>query len=268
VLLVLVLLGGVAVADDHPDRPINPGLVGERLYNEGRYAEAAKEFIKAYELAPRPALLFDIAQSYRFAGDCSAAAAYYRKFVDAVKDAPNLDKVQKYLDQMDACVAAQEKKPEPPAPPPSPPPAPPPPSPSAVVVAPPPAAEPADPGVTKRHTGVALGIVGLAAVATGVYFTHAVGVAEDDRAALQDRCIQMAGNPTTDFMKTCAPSAYQAIDDRGQRDQTIAITTYAVGGAALAAGVALYLLGRSHGDEHIAVVPTPGGAYASVGYAF
>lgn len=254
-LLLVVVLGGAAFADDQPQGPVGPGVVGARLYKEGHFAEAAKEFEKAYQLAPTPALLFNIAQSYRFASDCAPAAAYYRKFVAAVKDAPNLDKVQKYIEEMDACVAAQEKKPEPaPAPAPSPSPSPSP----AVVVPPPPQSEPSDAGATKRHVGIALGVVGLAGLVTGVYFTHEVGVAEADHNKLVTTCTPL----------TCTTDTFKTIDDRGHRDQILAITSYAVGGAAIAAGVALYVLGRAHGDEHVAVLPVPGGAYASVGYAF
>ena len=260
-LLVLVVLGRVAFADDQPQGPVGPGVIAARLYKEGHFAEAAKEFEKAYQLAPAPALLFNIAQSYRFANDCAAAASYYRKFVAAVKDAPNLDKVQKYIEEMDACVAAQNKKPEPalPPPPPTPPPAPTPvPATAPAVVVAPPAAEPADPGATKRHVGIALGVVGLAGFATGIYFTHGVGAAENDHNRLVKTCTAL----------TCNTDTFKTVDDRGHRDQILAITSYAVGGAAIAAGVALYVLGHDHGDEHVAVLPVPGGAYASIGYAF
>jgi hypothetical protein len=54
---------------------------GRQLYDLGRYAEAAEAFRAAYAQAPKPAILFAVAQAERLAGDCLRAAAHYRAFL-------------------------------------------------------------------------------------------------------------------------------------------------------------------------------------------
>jgi tetratricopeptide (TPR) repeat protein len=54
---------------------------GTRYYSLGEYEAAVKAFRRAYELAPAPALLFDIAQAHRLAGDCERALEAYRHFI-------------------------------------------------------------------------------------------------------------------------------------------------------------------------------------------
>src|SRR5262249_38305066 len=40
-----------------------------KLYDLGRFAEAAKEYERAYELHAEASILFNLGQAYRFAGD-------------------------------------------------------------------------------------------------------------------------------------------------------------------------------------------------------
>jgi tetratricopeptide (TPR) repeat protein len=54
---------------------------GQARYDLGQYQEAVALFEEAYELAPAPLLLFNIAQSYRRLGRCPQALASYRSFV-------------------------------------------------------------------------------------------------------------------------------------------------------------------------------------------
>lgn len=51
-------------------------------YQRGEYQVAADHFTRAYELAPLPVLLFNIAQAYRQLGDCDRANFYLQRFVD------------------------------------------------------------------------------------------------------------------------------------------------------------------------------------------
>jgi hypothetical protein len=54
---------------------------GERAYNLGDFDKAIVLFRKAYEEWPEPAFLFNIAQTYRQAGDCRQAAFFYKRFL-------------------------------------------------------------------------------------------------------------------------------------------------------------------------------------------
>src|SRR5256885_6575022 len=67
----------VAAAKMHYER-------GTALYDLQRYLEAAKEYEAAFEAKNDPALLFNIAQAYRFGGDYAKAIAAFRSFLRRV----------------------------------------------------------------------------------------------------------------------------------------------------------------------------------------
>jgi hypothetical protein len=51
-------------------------------FSQGHYADAAETFEKAYEVDPRPALLYNAARSYNLAGNKERALALYERFLD------------------------------------------------------------------------------------------------------------------------------------------------------------------------------------------
>jgi tetratricopeptide (TPR) repeat protein len=55
-------------------------------YDFGEYAQAIALFRKAYELTREPALLFNVAQAHRLAGDCHEALEAYRHFLRLSQD--------------------------------------------------------------------------------------------------------------------------------------------------------------------------------------
>jgi tetratricopeptide (TPR) repeat protein len=56
-------------------------------FEERRYDEAVREFRESYRLAPRPALLFNIAKTLHKKGDAARALEAYRAYLDATPDA-------------------------------------------------------------------------------------------------------------------------------------------------------------------------------------
>lgn len=56
---------------------------GRALYDAGDYTGAIAAYDEAYALAPRPGLLFDLAQAYRRAGNCDDAAYMYRRYLES-----------------------------------------------------------------------------------------------------------------------------------------------------------------------------------------
>lgn len=244
-LIAALCVCGVAVAAPTDPAPAPDKATASAAYARGRaqyaaadYRAAAASFLEAYAADPDPGYLFNAGQAFRFAGDCAPAARSYRQFLGAVSSAPNLDKVRGYLDEMDACVHRQQ---------------PPPPSQPPGLTVP---AAPDDPGATRRHVGLALGGAGLAALGAGVWFHHDVLYFEDR----SQRC--MAAAP-------CTAAQVAHWDDRGHTASVLAVAAYAAGGAALAGGTALYLLGRRRDAEPpIAIAPVPGGALVTAGFAF
>jgi tetratricopeptide (TPR) repeat protein len=82
---------------------------GSALYEEGRYPEAIARFESAYQLYPRPELLFNIAQAYRLQGPafCEAALHYYEWHLHDQPGASNRREIEERMTQMRACVEAQ-----------------------------------------------------------------------------------------------------------------------------------------------------------------
>ena len=54
---------------------------GERAYNLGEWQKAIELFRQAYEEQAEPAFLFNLAQTYRQAGDCKQALFFYKRFL-------------------------------------------------------------------------------------------------------------------------------------------------------------------------------------------
>jgi tetratricopeptide (TPR) repeat protein len=91
--IAVLLAGGVAhaqPAEAPPAEPASPALVearrlfieGNAHYSAGRYALAAERFIKAYELSGKPALLFNLANTYERVGNYEKAAHYLRMYLN------------------------------------------------------------------------------------------------------------------------------------------------------------------------------------------
>src|SRR4051812_46145435 len=58
---------------------------GVALYKEAKYAEALAEFERAYEIAPHPLVLYNIAGCHRELSHYAEAVNYYRRFLAAGK---------------------------------------------------------------------------------------------------------------------------------------------------------------------------------------
>jgi tetratricopeptide (TPR) repeat protein len=67
---------------------------GTTLYNLGRFGDAAREYERAYEAKQEPALLFNIAQAYRFDGQKKKALFAYRAYLRSLPDAHDRTEVE------------------------------------------------------------------------------------------------------------------------------------------------------------------------------
>jgi len=97
---------------------------GEKLFALGRFDTALDEYQKAFDSKPVPAFLFNIGQCYRNLGDFESAVFSFKKYLKLEPDAPNRDKVEKLIEDLEAKQAKGESsrlrvdKPPPPPPPP------------------------------------------------------------------------------------------------------------------------------------------------------
>jgi hypothetical protein len=250
--ILAVALASTNAAADHA-HALSAFQAAEREYKAKDFAAAATDYRTAYDAEPDPVYLFDIAQSDRLSDACDSAARYYRKFLAAVPNPPNLQKVKKFLEEVDACTAAlkptEPKEPKP-APEPEPTPTP--------AVEPTPEPSPHQPPLPRelvkthpqRASGIALGAIGLASAVAGVYFTTRVGHWSSARESLCPGACTWSASLT---------DKANADDSAGQQASTFAIVGYSVGAAALVAGAALYFHTREV-SVPVDVGFVPGGA--------
>ncbi len=76
----LALLGGSARADEDVSAARRHFEAGTRAFNVGEFENAAKEYREAYKLKPDPAILYNVAQSYRLAKNVEQALFFYRSY--------------------------------------------------------------------------------------------------------------------------------------------------------------------------------------------
>jgi len=107
--------GGHARAAD-PPKAANPRAEAKRLYDEGtkhynlaEYPQAIEKYRAAYALVPEPTLLFNIAQSYRLAGDFRLARTFYKNYLNNAPNAPNRKLVDEKIAEMNDLLAKQER---------------------------------------------------------------------------------------------------------------------------------------------------------------
>jgi tetratricopeptide (TPR) repeat protein len=160
-IVLLALTGGVARADQTAAQARALYDKANAHYDLAEYDTAIAEFKQAYELTREPALLFNIAQSYRLKKDYEQALQLYQTYLELDPDAPNRRDAEAQIRKMKEALKAAPRPdtatPTPPAPA-----VPPPPSP---VVAPPPdATTPSPPRRSFVHTPRGQATIAIAAV--------------------------------------------------------------------------------------------------------
>jgi tetratricopeptide (TPR) repeat protein len=241
----------VALAQPRPNEAEARFGRGTELHRQGRFAEAAEEFLAAWRLSHRTELLYNAYVAYRDAADTRRAAEALREYLDVEPRARNRPMLQAQLAAMDAQLRAATPAPAPaPAPAPTPAPAA---WPAASVTVRPPA--PTEPPRRSLALPIALISGGGVAVLAGAVLGVTVLSTESD---LSSSCVG----------RVCDPAL------RGEADaaRTRAVVTdvlLGVGLASAAAGVIVLL--SSRGDAHGPVVGAacaPGGCAARLRVTF
>ncbi|MGE0550753.1 MAG: tol-pal system YbgF family protein [Kofleriaceae bacterium] len=280
-LLALALPAAAQPAPDGPAAPAADPKVqakahyekGQTHYNLGEFDLAITEFKAAYNLSSAPGLLFNIAQSYRLKKDYEQASYFYKTYLRLKPDAKNRSDVEARIAEMEKMLADQkamgtspptgtvppdgetkptpdETKPEDTKP---------------VDVVPSNGATDSPMVVERRSdgsgkslmtAGLATAGAGMALVITGVVFGRMAKSASDELDAIDDN------------MGTWT-QADQDKYDAGKRNNTIALISFIAGGAAVATGATLWVMGKlKDGSSSVAVVPTNNGATIAYGWKF
>lgn len=248
VVIAVMLASSVAWAQPEKLEAEAAARDGQQRYQAREYLLAAERFQRAYDLDPDPAYLFNLAQAYRLGNACAKSAAAYRELLGIVTTGPNVEKVEQYIVQMDAC--AKQQEPIAPTPPSAPP-----------IEAPP--LQPVERGGSAPlfYSGVGVTMLGAVGLVVGVLSMRRVAQIESDREQL---C-----RPTCLWMNV--KDRAEELDGDGERYQRRMLIGYVGGGIALAGGIVMMLLSRERSVEAqpmAAIVPADGGAMAFGTFAF
>jgi tetratricopeptide (TPR) repeat protein len=240
---------------------------GTSFYDLGRYPEAIREFEAAYQIKNDPALLYNLAQSHRLAGNEEQALHFYRTYLRRVPKAPNRTEIEGRITQLEQLVsqnkAAQTAPPNvtmppaeappttappPSAPPPSAPPTTQPPvmtappmdtaQPAPVVMAPPPSENLERAQSTKKWGKITMIAGG------GLFLLGAIVGAQALSAA----------NEVNDTAKN-GGIFDPAVEERGKNYAVAGNTLMVLGLLAGAGGAGLYFYGRNQEKKAVSVTP-------------
>lgn len=251
----LVALAGPARADEKvppervPQKARELAEKGRAYHDAGDYMKAVAAFKEAYVLAPSPALLFNIAQAYRLAGDCDDAAWMYRRYLDSSPGSERRTLAENHLASVEKCGHG------------------------GLVVTPPsldakppvaaPGSEPylptanivdATPASKTKKAALWVGIGGGLALVGAAYFAWDASDASSNVSDLYKH-----GGKGSDVA---------AQDARGQRSSELATALGIGGGLAVATAGVLYMVGRHYEAQHVAVAPHAHGAEVSLSWRF
>jgi tetratricopeptide (TPR) repeat protein len=273
VLATLLLASASALAQPAPPPPADADAKkaeakvlyekGLGHYNLGEWDLAIDAFRKAYAISSAPGLLFNIGQSFRLKKDYEQALYFYGTYLRLKPDAPNRADVEARMKEMEDAIQEQKK----------------------LQNAPPIGTVNPEGGATttttttttttptgatittaqtdtgtKSQSLITAGYVtagsGAALVVTGAIFGMMARSAEKDLNTLStDR-----GTWTVE---------QQDKYDAGKRNNTIAIISFVAGGAAVATGATLFVLGTMKKSKtSVAINPSAHGTTFTVGWKF
>ncbi len=260
---------------------------GNRHFKLGEYDEAIEAFKESYRLSEAPLLLYNLAQAHRLKGSCAQAALLYRNYLRDDPKGPYAAAAKQQLPKMEKCAKEKGQTAEPlpkdPTPPPvdPKPPEPPPPvdpkpiEPTITTDPKPPQPElepevkpevkpeakpevlplrrdeppPPSRGKGLRLAGLGVGVAGAVLIGvSGVYFTKAKKASDDVESMCGSQCTWN--------------DALQERQQEGRKAQRVGFIALGIGGAAIAGGTVMYLLGRKAGREARVSIGPGGGSVA------
>ncbi len=90
---------------------------GAAYYDSGEYEDAAREFMRAYDMSQRAALFYNIALAYQGMGDLENAVTYLERYLNDVQEIPNRATLERRLENLKLRAEQQQQPQATPAPP-------------------------------------------------------------------------------------------------------------------------------------------------------
>jgi hypothetical protein len=213
---------------------------------ESRFADAARDFVAAYDITKDPVLFFKIGSAYESAGNCTEALVYYERYLAEAK--PEEKFVALTKQRIDTCRGAKPAEPTRSSEP----------------------AEPAQPAQPTQPAGAAqpeaaapmtrpsadkdrawLFVGGTLAFATaGAVLAYSVNSAEQD---IKDLYVSNNGRPPE--FDDATQERFEELEAEGKRYEKLAWTSFGIA-AGCAIGATIFFL-RDRGDVVVTPVVTP-----------
>lgn len=249
--LVILLACATPVLAQPMDQARQHFKAGKALQDAGKFAEAADEYQAAYDLDPRPAMLFNIAQAHRLAGHKQLAVDFYKRYLQAQPDGAGAREARQWQAELSRQLEAERPVTPPPTRP-----DPPPVTPPATPQLAPPSQQPEHPPAGSsssrplRLAGIAAGVAGMAAIGAGVAFGFKARSAQDT----------IDGHDTGPWTSAEMDAFYA-----GQRANRNMVIAYAAGGLLVVTGTVLFTLGTR---RQVVPLAAPRGGGLAVGGRF
>jgi tetratricopeptide (TPR) repeat protein len=195
-----------------------------RAYDVQKYDEAVIEYQKAYEIGGVPAMLFNVAQSYRLANQLEEALRFYRRYLQRSPNARNREDVERKISELEKTVEERRKAAEAAAA-------------RATPIAPRPVTPVTQPVAVVRDEGMGAtrvaGIVVASVGAAGLITAAITGKLASNRASDLESAAMM--HATFD-------DGLPGKESNGKTYNTVAIVSAIAGGAAVITGVLMIVL--------------------------
>ncbi len=108
-VVAFVTMSSLAVAKEDVSAAREHYKNGTKLFDLGKYLDAAAEYEAAYEAKDDPSLLFNIAQSYRVGGNKEAALRSYKSFLRRSPEAGNRVAVEGRIGELQRAIDQDQK---------------------------------------------------------------------------------------------------------------------------------------------------------------
>jgi tetratricopeptide (TPR) repeat protein len=212
-----------------------------RAYDVQKYGEAVDEYQKAYEIGGDPAMLYNVAQSYRLADQLPDALRFYRRYLQRSPNARNREDVERKITELERTVEDRRRAAAQAAP---------------VVVAAPavPVSQTPVPPLVRDEGGGGARVAGIVLASVGAAALITAGITGKLASDKADKITQ--GSKT---MATFDPN----LEKNGKTLNTVTIASAIAGGALAVTGVVLIVMSGGGGPEqsatHAFVSPLFGG---------
>ena len=100
IMLLLIVFPNAALCNDKDEEAKASYQQGEKLFKDGNFEQAEKQFMEAYNLSEKQGILYNLAICNEKMEKIDKAIAYYQLYLEELPDAPDHDAVVKKIEEL------------------------------------------------------------------------------------------------------------------------------------------------------------------------